>query len=142
QILIQSGAAQGGPVNPSGRVTSITDTRATGTSPSYVFTYASLNGGDAFPHLTGVTKNISSGESYTFAYDSNAQLASPFTGPGFGTATVLRTVTISNLNIAHSLQYGLGTGELTQVTMPAVGTLAWAYHTYTYSGSVVSYRLG
>jgi len=113
----------------SGRMTSITDTRATGSNPSYVLTYTYLNGGDAFPHLTGVVNNISSGESYTLAYGSNLALTSPFTSTAFGTATVLQTVSMSGLNISHSLTYGLGTGELTQVTMPAGGTLAWTYRT-------------
>ena len=53
---------------------------------------------------------------------------------------MLQTVTNSNLNISHSLQYGLGTGELTKITTPAGGALAWTYRTYTYSGTGVSYR--
>ena len=77
QIQIQYGAAQGNAANTCGRITSITDTRATGSNSSYVFTYTYLNGGDAFPHLTGVSNNISSGESYTLAYGSNLALTSP-----------------------------------------------------------------
>ena len=141
QIQIQYGPAAGtNAPNTSGRITYIIDTRAIGSNASYSLTYAYLNGGDLFPHLTGITNGIGSSENYAFSYGNNLSLSSPFTMTAFGAATVLQTVTVNNLNISYNLQYGLGTGELTQSTMPTGGSLAWGYRTYTYAGSGLSYR--
>src|ERR1035437_9367820 len=124
--------------NTCGRITQITDARG-GYPASYWFTYSYLHGADLFPHLTGINDGIRAAEDYSFTYGYST-LASPFTGTAFGMATGLQTVTVLNLNIVYSLQYGQGTGELTQVTTPTGGSLGWGYRTYTYAGSGVSYR--
>lgn len=139
-IQIQYGPAAGTNVpNTSGRITQINDARG-GYPSSHQFTYAYLNNGaDLFPHLTGITNAVLSGENYSFSYGYGS-LASPFTGTAFGMATALQTVTVSYLNISYNLLYALGTGQLTQATTPAGGSLAWGYRTYMYSGSGSSYR--
>jgi hypothetical protein len=135
-IAIQYAQGAGGAtVNTSGRITQITDSRATGSSASYTFTYNS----DSPPHLTTIANSIGSTESYTLAYAGSQGLASPFDSTSFGTATLLETVTFANLNTSTALQYVTGTAELNQVTTPAAGILAWGYGAYAYPGGE-SYR--
>src|SRR5260370_19584499 len=143
-IQVQYGPAVGTTVaNTSGRITQITDARAPGANASYSFSYAYLNSADAFPHLTRIFSGANPAENYWFSYGYNLALASPFAMTAFGAATELQTVTASingsGVN-SSSMQYGLGTGELTQVTTPLSGTLAWGYRTYTYTARGVSYR--
>src|SRR5438874_1118874 len=76
QILIQYAQGAGGTAaNTSARITQITDTRATGTNPSYAFTYdATPYDPSGVPHLTTITNQIGSSESYTFGYATNQGL--------------------------------------------------------------------
>ena len=127
--------AGGGAINTSGRITRITDSRATAPNASYTFTYNT----DPIPHLTTITNSISSSENYTLAYAGNQALASPFDQTSFGTATLLQAVAFTGLNSSTSLQYVQGTAELNHVTTPAAGVLAWGYGTHTYPGGE-SYR--
>jgi RHS repeat-associated protein len=135
-IAIQYAQGAGGATtNTSGRITQITDSRATGSNASYTFTYNT----DSPPHLTAITNSIGSTENYNLAYAGSQGLASPFDSTSFGTATLLQSVAFTDLNTSTGLQYVTGTAELNQVTTPAAGVLAWGYATHTYPGGE-SYR--
>jgi len=138
RIQLQYAAAKGyTTANTSARITNIMDTRASGGSASYTFNYNT----DSTPHLTSITNSLGSPETYGFAYTSQT-LQSPFSPPqSFGTATLLQSVTLSNLSLSHSFQYSSGgSGELTQVTKPLGGVLGWSYRTYAYTGTGLTYR--
>src|SRR5579883_1795254 len=143
QVVIgyQQGAGGGG-VNTSSRICAISDPRNGGWNPctgwgtAFYLTYNS----DSTPHLTGLSNFIGTAENYTFAYATQA-LNSPFSSPiAYGPATLLQSVGISGLGIAHNFQYDAsGSGELIQITTPLGGTLQWAYRTFAY-GSGISLR--
>ena len=76
------------------------------------------------------------GEDYVFGYSANSfTLTSPFTPyRTFGAAKTLQSLT-DGLGSTHQFQYGTGnTAELSQITFPYGGTLAWSYGTGTYTG--------
>jgi hypothetical protein len=133
-------------INSSSHISTIEDVRGNG-SRDYAFTYNS----DPIPHLTGITNYIGTSENYTFAYNENYALTSPFSGnPGFGTVTLLKS-SANGIPLTTYFTYdtttgttscsspGTGTsgaGQLTQVTTPYCGYLRWTYTTAnTLSGS-------
>ena len=90
---------------------------------------------DATPHLTAITNRIGTGESYTFGYQDNAPLASPFNGASFGTRDLLTSVTVQGLNLSHQFGYGSNNaGELTSLTLPYGGVVGWQYRSFAYPG--------
>ncbi|MGD1097715.1 MAG: hypothetical protein ABSB35_37725 [Bryobacteraceae bacterium] len=115
----------------SARITQIEDVRATNQGSSYAsygFTYNS----DPVPHLTSIHNYIGTGEAYTFAYSENQPLVSGINGASFGTTTLLDSATVTNLGATHTFTYD-GSGEITQITLPYNGYLAYAYRNMTYS---------
>lgn len=132
-LAIEYDAGYGtGLTNTSGRIKTIYDLRAAGYGPSFTFTYNN----DPIPHLTSITNIVGTGEAYTFGYQANQTLYSPFeANTAVGVATLLTSVTTTGLNVATSFQYNGGTGEMTQMTTPIGGNLYWSYRTYTYAGN-------
>jgi RHS repeat-associated protein len=133
QIVIDYAPGAGASAtNTSGRLIRILDARAqrlTSGYSSYTFTYNS----DPIPHLVGVTASIPTGENYSFTYEANQTLVSPFGGSlNFGVTTLLRAVTTQYLNISHTFQYVPGSAELSQTTTPLGGVLGWQYRNYVY----------
>ncbi|MGC9969496.1 MAG: hypothetical protein ABSE56_02780 [Bryobacteraceae bacterium] len=148
QIVVryQQGAGVAWP-DSSARIAEIVDVRAkqsdvqhTGPWRTYWFTYGS---GD-LPHLTDVSSNIGNAENYHFTY-ANQNLYSPFATTFFGGTSLLTQVTVTGLNIGHTMEYnpvsGGGvaqpatSGELTRVIQPNGGWMRWAYRPFTYPGN-------
>ena len=121
--------------NSSSRIQSIADVRAVGYPAStYNFTYNS----DAIPHLTAISNNIGTAESYSFSVLKNQALESPFLHgqTSFGTTTLLQSLTQAG-TFTTAFTYdvaGSGTsGALTEATFPYGGHLRWAYGEYDYA---------
>jgi hypothetical protein len=88
---------------------------------------------------SSATSNVGTSESYTFTYLNNQTVSSPFSPTQNTVAILLQSATTTGLGVSASFLYGLGTGEMTQMTTPLGGSLSWQYRTYTYSGNR-SYR--
>ncbi|HMD50302.1 MAG TPA: hypothetical protein VKG79_14430, partial [Bryobacteraceae bacterium] len=125
-------------VNTSSRINTIEDVRGNG-SADYTFTYTSLNVGDPFPHLTGITNSIQTGEKYSFVY-SDSSLISPFDHvTSFGTFAFLQSSTQRHMNpVTFAYDTG-GSGELDEVTVPYGGHLRWTYAPSTLANTL-TYR--
>ncbi|MBV9399757.1 MAG: RHS repeat-associated core domain-containing protein, partial [Bryobacterales bacterium] len=141
-IRYQSGANLNWP-NSSARITDIEDVRATAYylngnyAQPYYHTYAFTYNNDSPPHLTSIANTIGTGETYTFAYASQA-LTSPFDGSPHGTVALLQTATVSNIGTYHQFTY-YSSGELWTIWLPYKGYLQYAYVPQTYP-SGKSYR--
>src|SRR5215510_11997718 len=131
-------AERGAAANTSARIATIADGRKSlvvGSPPvnvlqtTWQFSYS--NG-----HLTGITNSINLPEAYTFNYSAGA-LVSPFDGSGYGTASLLTSVTTTGIGTAHTFGYN-GSGEMTSLTTPLGGTLGWGYASNAYASR--SYR--
>jgi len=122
--------------NSSARVSIIEDVRAHPSGSAYV-SYSFTYNKDTPPHLTSISNNIGTGETYSFSYSSQS-LYAPFNGASYGTVTALQTATASNIGTYHQFTYD-SSGELTQALLPYKGYLAYDYTTTTYSSSR-SYR--
>lgn len=133
QIAITyAGAIGGGAYNSSARLWRIDDVRSTAASNwvTYSFTYNT----DAIPHLTGITNNINTGESYTLNYSASQALYEPFNGTQqFGSAVWLNSLTQNGVNLTTSFQYNSG-GEMTKITFPLGGEMMWNYTNQSYAG--------
>lgn len=116
-------------LNSSARLITIQDGRpGAGSSSTFSFSYNS----DATPHLTGLSNNIQSGDSFTFTYNP-VTLGSPF-----GNASFLQSSTNNATNLTTQFTYdAANAGELTQVTFPLGGHLRWDYLSATYDQSTV-----
>ena len=102
---------------------------------AYNFTYNS----DPIPHLTGISNNVGTSESYTLTTWGEA-VVDPFTGTQFGSPALLAQVMVNGLNVATQFTYWYGTGELTGAITPLGGQLAWGYRSYNYASSNRTYR--
>ena len=92
-------------------------------------------------HLTSIVNNLKTAENYTFAY-TTTWLTEPFTGTtnwAGPSSSLLQSVTVTGLGIAHQFVYGTNSGELTQMTTPLGGKLEWDYVTKSY-GTTRKYR--
>ncbi len=71
------------------------------------------------------------------SYLENQNLNSPFSPPtGYGTTTLLQTLTPAAITPAYNFQYDPGgSGELTTATFPFGGKIRWAYRSFTYNSS-------
>ena len=124
-------------INTSGRISIIEDVRATTVYPSteyktFVFNYNA----DPTPHLTSISNQINTGETYTFAYAQNQTVSSPFGGgPAPITAALLQTVTAPNVGLTHNFEYAGGSAEMSRVVLPYSGSLRWTYRNFTFTGS-------
>jgi len=149
-ILVDYAAGLGvGLAESSARISDIIDTRGvpimTGsfegwvmegihlTPPAPNHTYTFQYNSDAIPHLTGITSQVNTPESYTLSYAATS-LVDPFAGQSFGAESMLQSIGNTGMGISHAFQYSLGTGEITQLTTPLGGVLQWQYRTYSYSG--------
>ena len=101
-----------------------------------VRTYSFVYNTDTPPHLINITNSISTGETFTPTYLLSQALASPFDGTSFPSTAFLNSFTL--LNGTFSFTHN-GSGELTKITLPYGGYLAYDYSTATYS-SGYSYR--
>jgi YD repeat-containing protein len=116
--------------NSSSRIYQITDVRGTA-GPTYTFNYTTVSGS---PHLNTITNSIGTGEAYSFGMTTQA-LVSPFDGTSFGNEVILGNVNVTNIpGTQQTFTYDTS-GELTESVMPKGGYLAWAYGSFTYSGS-------
>jgi hypothetical protein len=112
--------------NSSSRIASVHDVMGT-----YFFAYTA----DWVPHLSTINSSYPA-ENYSFGYSTNANLLSPFSGPQFGSAQMLQTVTNTNSQMTTTFSYGVNnSGELSQATFPYGGHLRWAYTNMIYTGS-------
>jgi len=133
QINIRYNVAAGS-YSPSSRIAWIQDARV-GYMTAYNFTYNS----DSIPHLTGISNNVGTSESYTLTTWGEA-VVDPFTGTQFGSPALLAQVMVNGLNVATQFTYWYGTGELTGAITPLGGQLAWGYRSYNYASSNRTYR--
>jgi hypothetical protein len=106
------------------------DARGAGTG-GYGSTYYLEWYGSGIPHLEWIANGVGTPENYTFSTTSQS-LLDPFTSSSFGSATVLQSVTVNGLNIAHQFQYD-SSAEMKQVTTPLGGVLGWTYFTNAYT---------
>jgi RHS repeat-associated protein len=152
QVFINYGDGVGVTWNDSSsRISSIEDVRGNG-APDYTFTYNS----DAIPHLTLITNNIGTSENYSFAYNENYALNSPFNQANFSTVALLESSTVTGVPLTTYFTYDTtsattscgstgtgasGPGQLSQVTTPYCGHLRWTYAPYTLSGSRTYYEV-
>ena len=84
------------------------------------------------------------GEDYVFGYpQSGVTLTSPFAPyKTFGSVKVLQSIT-DGLGRAHQFQYGsANSAELSQVTFPYGGILAWTYQNASYPGGRIQREAG
>jgi YD repeat-containing protein len=137
-ISLTYGPAVGYPsqdTNTSSRITYITDARgfANGSLSTYTLSWWSASG---IPHLQSITNSVGTSESYSFSTASQT-LLDPFNSANCGSATILQWVKVIGLNIEHQFQYD-PSAEMTQLTTPLGGVLAWTYRTNNYSAR--SYR--
>ena len=119
--------------NSSARISTITDVRATSGASTYQLSYT----GSSPPHLSGISNSIGSGETYTLSFLTGQTLISPFASPPPSTTTAFLSslaVIAGTYTFVHN-----GSGELTKITLPYGGYLAYDYGTTTYS-SGLSYR--
>ncbi|HXE64182.1 MAG TPA: hypothetical protein VN519_11620, partial [Bryobacteraceae bacterium] len=149
-ILYQAGAGVPGSLtNTSSRILRILDGRGVyypycSCNVTYAFTYSTL-GSDSMPHLSGITNYIGTGEYYnSFTYSASpVQVEPAFGADGSFSGVMARQLTAVVLPTAgtYSFWYDGGFGsqtgasELTQVTFPFGGHLAWDYASATYAGS-------
>jgi RHS repeat-associated protein len=141
QVLVQYGHGAGGTaVNTSARINWIEDVRGKGSS-DYTFTYNLLNSTDLVPHLTDISNTIGTAENFTFTYNNNVSLISPFDQvTSFGTVATLHAVKLKHILTTYWLGYdAAGSGELDKVTMPYGGYLRWSYTQRTLA-STLNYR--
>lgn len=123
-------------INTSSRISVIEDVRAKIVYPysdyrTFTFNYNT----DSPPHLISITNQISTGETYSFAYAQNQSISSPFgAGPPAITVALLQTVTNSVVSMSHNFEYSGGAAELSRVVLPYGATLRWAYRNFTFSG--------
>ena len=127
----QTGAGAGWG-NSSARLDWIDDARLHKTTAgySYGFTYTTVLG-ETLPHLTGITSANGGSENYTFSYDG-LSLVDPFTSAAFGATKKLTSLLNVTPNLSTSFQYSAA-GEMTQVTLPYGGTIAWSYAGWRYA---------
>ncbi|MBI5280355.1 MAG: RHS repeat-associated core domain-containing protein [Candidatus Solibacter usitatus] len=111
--------------NTSGRIESIADPRGSAGAPVFDFQYSA----DPLPRLTSITNRINTGEAYTFTYAANQALTAPIAPyTQFGTTHLLTSVSVTNLGLSHSFQYGANNaGELVKVTYPYGADTQWNY---------------
>lgn len=141
QILIRYNAAAGaGWTNSSSRIAEIEDVRAAQLGTNHYATYTFTYNTDSVPHLTAIASQIGSGENYAFQYTTGVTRYSPFNNQAYGTGTTatLNRATISNIGTYYQFQYDAAI-EMTRLTLPYKGYLAYDYTTTTYS-SGRSYR--
>jgi hypothetical protein len=115
----------------SSRILTIEDARAS-SNVTYQFTYNT----SPTPHLTYVAGPDAA---YTFLITDNVALNSPFTGDSttFGTTSRLDRIT-GAFGLQHNFTYNSNnSGELTKVTFPYGGSLAWQFRDFTFSDSRV-----
>ena len=138
QVKINYMTARGSSwANSSARISTIEDVRAVNNGYGVYNTYQFTYNQDNPPHLTSITNSIQSGESYTFSYNYNEPLQDPFVNYGRGSTTFLSQVT---LPVNASYQFTTNSyGEITQITLPYNGYLAYNYATVTY-GNFKSFR--
>src|SRR5579871_224923 len=69
-----------------------------------------------FPHLTGISNNVGTAENYTFHYNANQSLNSPFSPPtNFGTNWTFLSSVVNGIPLTTSFTYdSAGSGELDQ----------------------------
>ena len=85
QVLITYAAGVGVSwTNSSARIINIADVRAASVDDGPYLTYQFTYDSESVPHLTTITNNISTGESYTFSYYSATALSDPFFGSSYG----------------------------------------------------------
>src|ERR1035437_1663569 len=125
QILItyKPGAGLGG-TNSSARISQIQDVRAL-----YMFSYNS----DSPNHLTSISNNVGTAESYTLGYTPFTLQApfSPYTT--YGTVSKLDNVYFNTTGQQYWFNYSSdNSGAVTSVGLPNGGGLAWAYQNVTY----------
>lgn len=134
QILITYRPAIGGfTPNQSARIQKIDDIRSTQASNWTTFSFAYNT--DAIPHLTTITNNINTGESYTLNYTANQALYEPFANSQqFGSAVRLASLVQNGVNLTTAFDYGPG-AELQKVTLPLGGEFLWNYGTQSYAGN-------
>jgi hypothetical protein len=113
--------------NSSGRISEIEDVRAV-QSGSVYRTYTFSYNADAVPHLTSITNHIGTAESYTFSYQDQT-IYSPFSPPvWYGSTTILNSVTVSGLNLAHTFEYGSAGGRVDEGDAAVRGMAALELH--------------
>jgi RHS repeat-associated protein len=117
----------------SSRMTMIFDARSGWYPESYDINY------DASGHLTSITNNIGSGESFNFSYSAPVTLTSPFgSSTQFGEVQTLNSITNATTNLTTSFAYDSSNdGELTQVTFPYGGHMRWQYGSTAYAQCTV-----
>ena len=124
--------------NSSGRINYIQDVRAGGCGMpnlcTYNFTYDLSAPTQVLPHLTQITNDIASGETYTFSSVAET-LQSPFAATSFGSSKFLQSVT-NGINLSTQFAYTPdNSGGLAKVTMPYGGYLRWVYIDGVHPGS-------
>ena len=125
QITIAYQQASGASwANSSARITTITDVRSA-PAATYNFYYS----GSPL-HLAYISNSIGTGETFVPTYLYTQALASPIDGTSFGTTTFLSSFQLLNgtFHFTHN-----GSGELTKITLPYGGYLAYDYSTALYS---------
>jgi len=130
-VLVYRPAVGGSTPNQSARLQKIDDIRSTQASgwATYSFTYNT----DAIPHLTGITNNINTAESYTLNYTAAQALFEPFgNAQQFGTSVRLASLVQNGVNLTTAFDYGTG-AELAKVTLPLGGEFLWNYGTQSYA---------
>jgi RHS repeat-associated protein len=128
--------------NSSARITSIADVRAVNSGGSY-WSYHFAYNSDAIPHLTGISNNIGTGETYSLSYRANT-LIDPFASSSYGSTSFLTQATLPNTT-SYAFTYDGSTstnGDLTKVTLPYLGYLDWSYSDIQYSGSRYQMEVG
>jgi RHS repeat-associated protein len=156
-IAYQAGAGVSGSVpNSSARISWIADARAVNGYHSdcvpswvqcprtYLFSYSTLSG-DSIAHLSSIGNTIGSAESYSgFSYGSGPVSVQPAFGPDstYSGVTTRQLTSIAvpaagTFTLAYDSAGGsqAGASELTQVTFPWGGHLAWNYIDANYAGS-------
>jgi RHS repeat-associated protein len=101
---------------------------------SYILTYDN----SAVPHLTSVSNNVLTAESYSLSYTNVANLVSPFSPTtSFGPTSFLTSLTSTVLGTSNTFSYdAANSGELVQMNLPDGGVMQWSYSPWTNSAGM------
>jgi RHS repeat-associated protein len=118
---------------PTSRISQIYDARTQWYQETYDINY------DSSGHLSSITNNIGSGESFTFNFSSPGTLSSPFgSSTQFGSMETLNSITNSATNLTTSFSWDPSEdGELTQVVFPYGGYIRWQYGSIAYAQATI-----
>jgi RHS repeat-associated protein len=142
QIVMKYGACYGCAdwLNSSGRITEVVDARAPLTvGRTYRLTYTA----ETTPHLSGITNEIGTSETFAFAYSGGQALTSPFSGgTAMGSGLLLTDIgtSISGLSWgpgSYHFEYGAdggnSAGEMSLAQTASGAAMKWEYGAQTYS---------